>query len=1089
MCPGSNTTTTSTRPPKDVRKAYRQLMKRATKVADTKYTPYKGDLVADQTRLQRQGINQLGKAQDVWKPYVNQAKTYTARAANIAGRDPEIQKWLNPYGKEAAQYGKRQGAELADYARDVAARAPQFEEFNKATIDKYSSPYTKNVVDASLANIREEERRSQADLLDRSIMGGNAFGGDRAGVAASELARGQQLSRDQVVSGLYEKGYGQALGQYNQNQNMAMQGAQFGLAGQQAGAQLGMAGLAAGQQGYGQALGLAQGAQQFESQAQAQAAAQMAGLGSQALQSYLTSAGAAVQGGSLDQAQRQAELNSAYQQFQQQQAYPFQTTQFLANTLLGTGQAIGGTSTTTQPGPSPWATAAGLGMTGLGMIGGTGGFGAGGWLTALSDRRAKENREVVGKLFDGQPIYRYNFKGQPRTEIGLIAQNVERRNPEAVSEFGGLKMVDYGSATEDAARKGHFASGGLVPSGMPFEDQLDAMSLLRFPGDSTIKVKGLMGLPKPPSPRQDDPVGDIMKQSLSLGPMYKAMREDREARLASPLGPAASANRDFGSPIYARGGLVPHYALGGEIDDGEEFMPDLGLVPSDEPIRLADASGGMPGYSRAIANIESGGDYSKLGPIITGGDYAGDRAIGKYQIMGKNISPWTKEILGREMTPDQFLADKDAQDAVFNGKFGAYEKKYGPSGAARAWFAGEGGMNRPERRDQLGTSVAGYEEKFNRGMGFAPEEGGGGAPPAGPPLGLAPPPPSSAGLTPAAKHDNRDVWLALAAAGLGTLASKSPYASGAIGEGGLVGLKTYMEGEQERKKLELAQRKLDSDAQVITSGPTVMIRYASGQIINTGIPTQTAGQKEQAARSQAGMVPGTGTRIPQGFKLSENGGLIPIPGGPSDPVYKQQAAVRQNAPAGYRWVDPQNPNAGLEAIQGGPGEKITAEVAARLGLAKSFLGQLEDYPDREGKMQPGIRSRIQAGEVTGPIDGPMARLNIGKPGELRRQISSGAESLLRNLTGAGMNLQEAKNYVARYEPEWNDSAETLLSKVGQLERELKSTMEMVAKGRGGTGPTAPVPPPASRGISKEQYDALPPGSSYTAPDGVMRVKR
>jgi hypothetical protein len=119
----------------------------------------------------------------------------------------------------------------------------------------------------------------------------------------------------------------------------------------------------------------------------------------------------------------------------------------------------------------------------------------------------------------------------------------------------------------------------------------------------------------------------------------------------------------------------------------------------------------------------------------------------------------------------------------------------------------------------------------------------------------------------------------------------------------------------------------------------------------------------------------------------------------------------------------------------------------------------------------------------------MARLNIGKPGELRRQISSGAESLLRNLTGAGMNLQEAKNYVARYEPEWNDSAETLLSKVGQLERELKSTMEMVAKGRGGTGPTAPVPPPASRGISKEQYDALPPGSSYTAPDGVMRVKR
>ena len=41
---------------------------------------------------------------------------------------------------------------------------------------------------------------------------------------------------------------------------------------------------------------------------------------------------------------------------------------------------------------------------------------------ALSDRRAKENIKAVGKTFDGQTVYSYNYKGHPATEIGLIAQ-------------------------------------------------------------------------------------------------------------------------------------------------------------------------------------------------------------------------------------------------------------------------------------------------------------------------------------------------------------------------------------------------------------------------------------------------------------------------------------------------------------------------------------------------------------------------------------------------------------------------------------------------------------------------------------------
>jgi hypothetical protein len=116
-----------------------------------------------------------------------------------------------------------------------------------------------------------------------------------------------------------------------------------------------------------------------------------------------------------------------------------------------------------------------------------------------------------------------------------------------------------------------------------------------------------------------------------------------------------------------------------------------------------------------IAAIESGGNYLTLGPVVRNGD----RAYGKYQVMGANIGPWTLQALGHSLTPEEFLHDPAAQDAVFNTIFGNYKAKYGPGGAARAWFAGEGGMNNPNAKDVLGTTVADYERKFN-GQGGAP---------------------------------------------------------------------------------------------------------------------------------------------------------------------------------------------------------------------------------------------------------------------------------------------------------------------------------------------------------------------------------
>lgn len=75
---------------------------------------------------------------------------------------------------------------------------------------------------------------------------------------------------------------------------------------------------------------------------------------------------------------------------------------------------------------------------------------------AFSDERLKEDIEPVGELFDGQSVYRYRYKGDDTPHIGLIAQEVEERNPDAVREFGGFKAVDYHKATEYASKLSHF---------------------------------------------------------------------------------------------------------------------------------------------------------------------------------------------------------------------------------------------------------------------------------------------------------------------------------------------------------------------------------------------------------------------------------------------------------------------------------------------------------------------------------------------------------------------------------------------------------------------------------------------------------
>lgn len=164
----------------------------------------------------------------------------------------------------------------------------------------------------------------------------------------------------------------------------------------------------------------------------------------------------------------------------------------------------------------------------------------------------------------------------------------------------------------------------------------------------------------------------------------------------------------FGNATQSTSGQSgPMNILG--VDPGYAAPPTEGAAVADDAM-LALGKTPMRPYRDAIAGIESAGsgDYGAIGPTHP----TMGRAMGRYQIMESNIGPWSLAALGREVTPDEFMANPQIQDAIFDHRFGGYLDQFGPEGAAQAWFAGPGGVGKTGRKDVLGTTVGDYGQMF-----------------------------------------------------------------------------------------------------------------------------------------------------------------------------------------------------------------------------------------------------------------------------------------------------------------------------------------------------------------------------------------
>jgi len=259
-------------------------------------------------------------------------------------------------------------------------------------IDAFMNPYQRYVVD----EVNRQAAMKENQLSAQAIQSG-AFGGGREGVAQAELEN-------------------RRLGTIGQLQAS----------------------------GFQTALGAAQAQQKFQTDAALSTGSKLLGAGAQQQAMQQADIAQLGQAGGLQRqiadralaAQRQTEVARQYE--------PFQRMEFAKGIMTTLPTAASTITQTTGPGTNPFAQALGTGVTAYsayqmmqpGQKTGTAG--------QTSDRRLKKKIKHKSVSKSGYNIYEFEYNWSPQKYTGVMAQEVEKIKPSAVSRSKyGYMMVDY----------------------------------------------------------------------------------------------------------------------------------------------------------------------------------------------------------------------------------------------------------------------------------------------------------------------------------------------------------------------------------------------------------------------------------------------------------------------------------------------------------------------------------------------------------------------------------------------------------------------------------------------------------------------
>lgn len=351
-----------------------------TDINQNPYQAYGGERIAGFAPMQQQAFQTAGQMQP---SQLGQQAGQFAGAATLGALG-------TGYDPTQAVYLQAQAPQLQQYQMGPAERV-RADMFGGRQAAQYMSPY---IEQAMAPQLREAQRTSEMQRLadQAQAVRAGAFGGGRQAIVEAERQRNLGTQMGDIRARGLQAAYEQAAQQFNQDAARRLQAAQLNqqagltvggqnlqaaLGVQQLGAQTGLQAQLANQQAMQQARQLEEQSRQYG-----------AGLGLQGLQTALQGAG---QMGQLGQTQfgqamdinrlqqqvgaqqqglEQQRLSQNYQDFMNQQRYPYQQLEFMSNILRGTPMGTVQTMYQAPPSMGSQLLGAGTSLAGAYMLGG-----------------------------------------------------------------------------------------------------------------------------------------------------------------------------------------------------------------------------------------------------------------------------------------------------------------------------------------------------------------------------------------------------------------------------------------------------------------------------------------------------------------------------------------------------------------------------------------------------------------------------------------------------------------------------------------------------------------------------------------------
>jgi len=304
-------------------------------------------------------------------------------------------------------------------------------QFGGQTAQNYMNPYMQNVVD-----IQQREAQRTADIAgtgrNAQAVKSGAFGGSRQAIMDAEANRNLSTQMGDIQAQGLNQAYNQGQQQFNTEQQLREQSNQFGNS-------LGM-------QGFQTAL---------------TGAGQLSNIGQQTFGQEMDINKLQQQYGTQQQAFDQQGKDNNYQDFLNQQRYPYQQLEFMNSMLRGT--PMGTVQSMYAPPPSQLSQIAGLGATAYGISrmaegGDVKGYAVGGGITGLlNDSQLQQRTQMPTVSTLGRMAAQDEMQDRAQMRSGSAQQAPQDGQPSVADEY----MMSRGVASLPTGEM-DFAGGGIL---------------------------------------------------------------------------------------------------------------------------------------------------------------------------------------------------------------------------------------------------------------------------------------------------------------------------------------------------------------------------------------------------------------------------------------------------------------------------------------------------------------------------------------------------------------------------------------------------------------------------------------------------